>query len=251
MGTVIVITSGKGGTGKTALCAALASALGEEKQRVLCLDMDIGLRNLDLALGMSDCALMDFSDVCEGRCSLSRALCQHPQAPNVFLLTAPLRLTDTQALHRQFQELVAEARERFDFVLLDAPAGLGLGFSLAVSVAQEALLVAQHDLGALRCAQCILQEISTIPKVRLIVNRLRPQTFRRLGQTVDDIMDSLGLPLLGLVPEDTAVLFAANTGQGLLCGKESPAVKAVRHIGKRLMGLSVPLTKIGRRGLFV
>ena len=130
MSTAIVVTSGKGGTGKTSVTGGLASCLAALGHRVLCIDMDIGLRNLDLALGMSDRALMDFTDVVEGRCPLARAVVEHPVVKNLFLLTAPL--TPRPIGESSMRALIREAKGSFDFILMDSPAGLGSGFRLAV-----------------------------------------------------------------------------------------------------------------------
>lgn len=252
MGTVIVVTSGKGGTGKTSLCGGLGVALAELGKQVLCIDADIGLRNLDIALGMTDTVLMDFSDVIEGRCSLARATSLHPGIPNLFLLTAPLSYAREDLAISGFRTLIEEAKARYDFVLIDSPAGLGLGFSLASCAADEAIIVSMNEFSALRDAQRVLSQLTpTIPVIRLVVNRVRPRMFRRLGQTVDDVMDTLGLPLLGLVPEDNQVLLSSNAGRALLQTNQKGAAKACRNIAQRITGHSVPLMKIGRRGLIV
>lgn len=252
MGTVIVITSGKGGTGKTSLCGGFAVALAEQGEQVLCIDADVGLRNLDIALGMTDSVLMDFSDVMDGRCSLERAVAAHPGIPRLSLLTAPLTLSREDRLRERFAELIRDAKSRYDFVLIDSPAGVGLGFQLACCAADEAIIVSLSEFSAQRDAQRVLASLPpTIPVVRLVLNRVRPPLFRRLGQTVDDIMDTLGLPLLGLVPEDTQVMLSSHAGRALLQSGDKGASKACRNIARRIMGESVPLMKIGRRGLIV
>ena len=137
MGTVIVITSGKGGTGKTSLTGGIGAALARQGCRTLCLDADVGLRNLDLALGMADAALMDFTDVMAGRCPLDRAVAPHPGVEGLYLLTAPLTLPADFAGEAGFRELLDKARQDFDWVLIDAPAGLGSGFRLAACGAMQ------------------------------------------------------------------------------------------------------------------
>ena len=130
-GQCIAVVSGKGGTGKTSFTAGVGAALAQSGRRVLCLDCDIGLRNLDLALGLSDRTLMDFSDVAQGRCTLDLAAVEHPKVPGLFLLTAPARLRGRPVSEAQMTALLQEVRKQFDFCLLDAPAGLGTGFQLA------------------------------------------------------------------------------------------------------------------------
>ena len=141
LGQCIAVVSGKGGTGKTSFTAGVGAALALRKQRVLCLDCDTGLRNLDLALGLSDRALMDFSDVAQGRCSLESAVVEHPKLPGLYLLTAPVRSRGRPVTETQMKDLLAEVRKRYDYCLLDAPAGLGGGFRLAVCGADRCVVV--------------------------------------------------------------------------------------------------------------
>lgn len=247
MGTVIVITSGKGGTGKTTLTAGLAVALAQMGRRVLCIDCDIGLRNLDISLGMTDAVLMDFSDVLLGRCSLERAAVPHPTVADLFLLTAPLTLPLESLTTQDFRALLEEAQALYDFILLDSPAGLGLGFSLATCGAQEAIVVATNDAASLRDAQRVVTQLSTAtPTIRLVVNRVSTKLQRRLDLNIDDVMDFVGLPLLGLVPEDQEVVLSASAGRTLLQRSISTkgAATACRNIARRLTGQKVALMKI-------
>ena len=244
MGEVIVITSGKGGTGKTTLTAGLGAALARLGQRVLCIDCDVGLRNLDLSLGMADAALMDFSDVLAGRCSLERAAAVHPKVENLSLLTAPLSLPEALAAEGPFQGLLDQARQRYDSVLIDSPAGLGPGFRLAVCGADRALVVTLSDPASLRDAQRVVLQHAKLERVHLVVNRVQGKLLRRLGTTIDDAMDAAGLPLLGLVPEDVAVVLSAGNGQLVQdLGKRS-AGAAFRNIALRLTGQEIPLMKL-------
>jgi septum site-determining protein MinD len=245
MGTVVVITSGKGGTGKTSLTGGVAVALAELGNAVLCIDADIGLRNLDISLGMTDTVLMDFTDVMEGRCSLSRAVAAHPGIPNLYLLTAPLSYSRESILKVGFKALLDEARQQYDYVLIDCAAGLGFGFQLASCSAEEAIVVSMNDFSALRDAQRVVSQLApSIPSIRLVVNRVQPKLFRRLGATIDDVMDAVGLPLLGVVPEDAQVILASNAGRALLQISNKRAAKAYRNIAKRLTGEQIPLMKI-------
>jgi len=244
VGEVIVITSGKGGTGKTTLTAGLGAALARLGQRVLCIDCDVGLRNLDLSLGMADAALMDFSDVLAGRCSLERAAAVHPKVENLSLLTAPLSLPEALAAEGPFQGLLDQARQRYDSVLIDSPAGLGPGFRLAVCGADRALVVTLSDPASLRDAQRVVLQLAKLERVHLVVNRVQGKLLRRLGTTIDDAMDAAGLPLLGLVPEDVAVVLSAGNGQLVQdLGKRS-AGAAFRNIALRLTGQEIPLMKL-------
>ena len=245
MSTAIVITSGKGGTGKTSLTGGVGSCLAALGHKVLCVDMDIGLRNLDLNLGLSDRALMDFTDVLAGRCSLERAAVPHPEIQGLSLLTAPVNLPDAPLDAGAMRELVRRAGERYDFVLMDSPAGLGEGFRLACAAADRGVVVTTTDASALRDAQrtvFLLRE--TVPRIHLVVNRVQPRLLRRLHTTIDDAMDTAGLPLLGIVPEDPQVLLCANQGTPLILRASRGAAIAYLNIAKRLLGQRVPLMKL-------
>lgn len=244
VGNVIVMTSGKGGTGKTALTGGLGTALALLGRKVLCIDADVGLRNLDITLGMSDAALMDFSDVISGRCELHRAVAPHPTVTNLYLLTAPLTLPEDFSGESGFRSLLKQAREQYDEILIDAPAGVGEGFRLAVCDADRALVVATSDPSSLRDAGRVVYGLSELPTVHLVVNRVRGRILRRLGTTIDDAMDAVGLPLLGLVPEDMQVILAAGSGKALLGVSERGAAQAYQNIARRLLGENVPLMRI-------
>ncbi len=243
MGKAIVITSGKGGTGKTSITAGVSSALARLGNSVLCIDMDIGLRNLDISLGLSDRALMDFSDVAFGRCPLSRAAVQHPLLPGLSLLTAPLFLPSGLTLEH-IRSLVDTARYHYDYVIIDSPAGLGAGFQMAVHAADRALVVATNDASSLRDAQRTVGELDHIRQVHLIMNRIQPKLLRRLRTTIDDAMDAAGLPLIGVVPEDQQVILSANLGQPLVLNSQQGAALACINIAKRLEGQRVPIMRI-------
>ena len=244
MGTAIVITSGKGGTGKTSLTGGIAAALSRLGKSVLCIDMDIGLRNLDIALGLNDRALMDFTDVAEGRCPLSRAAVAHPDLPGLFLLTAPMTLSPTLR-KEDFRALLNTARTYYDYILIDSPAGLGMGFQLSTCGADRAIVVATNDATSLRDAQRTVSELDQIRQVHLIMNRIQPKLLRRLRTTIDDAMDAAGLPLLGVVPEDPQVMLSANLGKPLIFSNtRQGASAACTNIAKRLDGQRVPIMKI-------
>ena len=247
MGQCIAVVSGKGGTGKTSFAAGVGEALALSGRRVLCLDCDVGLRNLDLALGLSDRALMDFSDVAQGRCSLESAVVEHPRLPGLFLLTAPVRTRGRPVTETQMADLLAEVRKRYDFCLLDAPAGLGTGFLLATASADRAVVVTTTDPSSLRDAQHTVMELDRFGsgKLHLVVNRVRKKLLRSMHATIDDAIDKAGLPLIGVVPEDDALLLSLTRGTPLLlASSQSPAAWAYRNIAARLQGGRVPLLRI-------
>lgn len=247
MGQCIAIVSGKGGTGKTSLAAGVGEALALAGQRVLCLDCDVGLRNLDLSLGLTDRALMDFSDVAHGRCPLESAAVEHPLLPGLFLLTAPVHNWRNPVTEAQMAELLAEARKQFDFCLLDAPAGLGSGFLLAVAAADRCIVVTTADASSLRDAQHTVMELNRFGNgtLHLVVNRVRKKMLRNMHATIDDAIDRAGLPLIGVVPEDDTLPLALNQGAPLLlANRQSPAASAYRNVAARLQGKKVPLLRI-------
>ena len=246
-GQCIAVVSGKGGTGKTSFTAGVGSALALAGRSVLCLDCDIGLRNLDLALGLSDRALMDFSDVAQGRCALDGAVVEHPKVPGLYLLTAPARSRGRPVSETQMASLLCEVRKRFDYCLLDAPAGLGSGFRLATCSADRCVVVTTADASSLRDAQHTVMELGRFGpgKLHLVVNRVRKKLLRSMHATIDDAMDKAGLPLLGVVPEDDALPLALNRGSPiLLSAPASPASSAYRNIATRLRGGKAPLLRI-------
>ena len=243
MGSVIVVTSGKGGTGKTSITGGVGSCLARLGKSVLCIDMDIGLRNLDISLGLSDRALMDFSDVVFGRCSLEKAAVSHPDLPGLSLLTAPMSFTP-QLTQWQVQELLDAARKRYDYIMLDSPAGLGPGFQLASCGADRALVVSTNDASSLRDAQRTVAELDRLEQIHLVMNRIQPKLLRQLRTTIDDAMDAAGLPLIGVVPEDPRVILSANQGRPLILGGRQGAANACLNIAKRIQGLRVPIMRI-------
>lgn len=245
MSTAIVVTSGKGGTGKTSLTAAVGSCLAALGSRVLCIDMDVGLRNLDLTMGLSDRALMDFTDVISDRCTLERAAAAHPTVEGLALLTAPLCPPRDGITPQQLRALIRHAKTQYDYVLIDAPAGLGQWFDLAVCAADRAIVVSTTDASALRDAQrtvCLLR--TRLERIHLVVNRVQPKLLHRLHTSIDNAMDTAGLPLLGIVPEDPHVMLSANLGQLLILTTRKGAALAYLNIARRLMGQRIPLMKI-------
>ena len=245
-GQCIAVVSGKGGTGKTSLVSSVGAALALAGRRVLCLDCDVGLRNLDLALGLADKALMDFSDVAQGRCPLDSAVVEHPKLPGLFLLTAPARSRGRPVTEEEMKALLAEIRERYDYCLLDSPAGLGAGFRLAACGADRCIVVTTADATSLRDAQHTVMELHRFPagSLHLVVNRVRKKMLRSMHATIDDAIDRAGLPLIGVIPEDDALPLSLNKGVPLLLSGSQGAAAAYRNIAKRLQGQKVPLLRI-------
>ena len=243
MGELIAILSGKGGTGKTTVCAAVAEALALEGQSVLCIDCEVGLRTLDIALGISDMCSLSFQDVYTGEYSLEAAT-RHPVYPQLAFLTAPVNCRADQIDEKAFAAMLEQARKRFRYVFLDAPAGIERGFDLAAKYSQRVILVTGSDPAAIRDAQRAgeLLELMGKKSVRLIVNRINKKMATAMHVTVDDIMDQAGLPLLGIVPEDPNVVLAAAFKQPLQGYSRKGAAAACRRIAKRIQGYSVPVT---------
>ena len=243
MGQIVAVVSGKGGTGKTSFVANIGMALAQIGQTALCLDC---LRNLDIAMAMTDSAVMDFTDVMAGRCTLQEAAARHPRQKNLYLLTAPARLTAADIDREAFRGLFPEIRERFDCCLVDAPAGLGAGFQLAISGADRAVVVTTTDASSLRDAQRTVMELEDMARgqVHLVVNRCRRKLLKSLHQTIDDAIDTAGLPLLGVVPEDETMPLYAGRGIPLLLSTNDCAAQAYRNIARRILGQRAPLMKI-------
>ena len=245
-GQCIAVVSGKGGTGKTSFTAGVGAALAQSGRRVLCLDCDVGLRNLDLALGLSDRAFMDFSDVARRRCPLEMAVVEHPDIPGLFLLTAPARVRGSDVTEQEMASLLKDIRSRFDFCLLDAPAGLGSGFRLATCAADRCVVVTTTDASSLRDAQHTVMELNhfSAGKLHLVVNRVRKKMLRSMHATIDDAIDKAGLPLIGVVPEDDQLPLSLHQGVPLLLRSSDNAAAAYKNIAKRLQGQRVPLLRI-------
>ena len=244
MGELIAVASGKGGTGKTSVTALLSTALALQGKRVLCIDCDVGLRNLDISLGLSDHCPLSFLDVLEGGYSLSQATV-HPEFPGLHFLTAPMNRAPESIDADRFADFLMEARRGYDFVFLDAPAGVEAGFRLAASRADRCIIVTGSGPASLRDARytALVLELMGRTNVRLVVNRIQPKLLGSMKLTVDDMMDTAGLPLLGIIPEDPNVTLAATWGRPLLCYKpRCAAAKAGARIAKRILGIPVPVS---------
>ena len=244
MGEVFAVVSGKGGTGKTSVCAGIATALAEMGKRVLCVDCDVGLRNLDISLGLSEGAALSFLDVASGNYPLSDAA-RHPVYSSLSFLTAPMNCPVEKIETEPFRAMLRQARREFDFILLDAPAGVDAGFRLVCAAADRFLLVTGFGPASVRDAARVgdLLELQGKKDVRLIVNRVDREMLSTVRTTIDDVMDNAGLPLAGIVPEDPCVTLAASFGKPLLqYSPRCPAAKACRRIARRIQGFHEPIT---------
>ncbi len=251
----ILICSGKGGVGKTTLTANLGIALARLGHPVAVLDADFGLRNLDLLLGLENRIIYTAQEVLSESCRLEQALVRHKQEPNLSLLPAGNPRMLEWLTPEDMQKIVAQLAERFDYVLIDAPAGVEQGFRNAAAAAREAIVVTNPEVSAVRDADRVIGLLHSmeISPVQLILNRVRPQMMANQEMlSVDEITEMLALPLLGLVVEDQQVIVSTNRGEPLTLGEAaSPAARGYRNIARRLDGENVPLldpTK-ERRGL--
>ena len=243
MGELFAIVSGKGGTGKTSVCAGIAEALAEEGKSVLCVDCDVGLRNLDISLGISESGALSFLDVCEGCYSLDHAA-KHPLYPTLSFLTAPMNCPVEKIPFGSFNAMLRQARTQFDYLFLDAPAGVDAGFRLVCAAADRFLLVTGFGPASVRDAARVgeLLELQGKKDVRLIVNRVDREMLSTVRTTIDAVMDNAGLPLAGIVPEDPCVTLAASFSKPLLrYAPRCPAAKACRRIAKRVQGFHEPI----------
>lgn len=245
MGQVLAIVSGKGGTGKTSLCAAIACALARMEQKVLCIDADVGLRNLDISLGMSQEPALPFTGIMSGEYSLEKAAI-HPTLSCLHFLTAPVTLQPEDLDKDAFSSMLDAAKELFDFILIDAPAGIGAGFQMSVQMADLAIVVTGGDPAALRDGTRTVQAMEQISQAeaKIVVNRIRRRFFQKLRFTVDDCMDTVGLPLLGIVPEDEAVYLSAASGKSLTRSGKKSAYAACENIAMRILGKKAALLDI-------
>ena len=243
MGELIAILSGKGGTGKTSVCAGIASALALSGETVLCIDCDVGLRNLDIALGMTDLGTMSFLEVCRGEYDFSQ-IPRHPRYTTLAFLTAPVNCQADAVDMQAFTDMLRKARKHFKYVFLDAPAGLDAGFRLCAANADRCLLVTNSDPAAVRDATKVGQQLELLGKtdIRLIVNRVNKKMAAAMGITIDDVMDEIGLPLAGIVPEDANVVLAAVCRKPLLLHTKRGAAAACKRIARRLQGISTPVS---------
>lgn len=241
-GRVVTITSGKGGVGKTTTTANLGVALARRGQHVACVDADIGLRNLDVVLGLENRIVYDLVDVVEGHARVRQALIRDKRLPELQLLPAAQTRDKTAVKESQMLRLCDELRKDFDFILIDSPAGIEQGFRNALAPADQVIIVTTPEVSAVRDADRIigLAEASEKPPPRLIINRLRPSMVKR-GDMLDtsDVLEVLAIELLGIVPEDESIITSTNKGQPVALESRTPSGAAYMRISQRLMGEEV------------
>ncbi|GGK15984.1 site-determining protein [Caldalkalibacillus thermarum] len=247
MGEAIVITSGKGGVGKTTTSANIGTALALQGKMVCLVDTDIGLRNLDVVMGLENRIIYDLVDVAEGNCRLKQALIKDKRFEELYLLPAAQTKDKDAVAPEQMSKIIAELKQDYDYVIIDCPAGIERGFKNAVAGADRAIVVTTPEVSAVRDADRIigLLEAYKIESPRLIVNRIRPQMMKR-GEMldVDEIVNILGIDLLGIVPDDEQVIKSANVGEPIVINPDTKAAIAYRNIARRILGDSVPLMKL-------
>lgn len=243
MGEVIVITSGKGGVGKTTTTANVGTGLAMLNKKVILIDTDIGLRNLDVVMGLENRIVYNLVDVVEGNCRLAQALIKDKRYPNLCLLPSAQTRDKTSVTPDQMRKLIEELRESFDYVLLDCPAGIEQGFQNAIAGADRALVVTTPEVSAIRDADRIigLLEANDLKKSDLIVNRIRMDMVKRGDMmSIDDVVDILAINLIGAVPDDENIVISTNQGEPLV-GSDSMAGQAYMNIARRVTGEEVPL----------
>ena len=249
MGEVIVITSGKGGVGKTTSSANIGTGLAKLDKSVLM----IGLRNLDVVMGLENRIVYNLVDVIEGECRLKQALIKDRHYPNLQLLPSAQTKDKSAVRPEQMIKLINGLKKNFDYIILDCPAGIEQGFRNAIAAADRALVVTTPEVSAIRDADRIigLLEEKGIRRNHLIVNRLRPELVKRGDMmSAQDIIDLLGVPLIGVIPDDEAVIVATNQGQSLIEGETLPG-QAYRNIVRRIAGEDVPYLDLNRHGGFL
>jgi septum site-determining protein MinD len=253
MSEVIVITSGKGGVGKTTTTANVGTGLAQLDKKVVLIDTDIGLRNLDVVMGLENRIVYNLVDVVEGNCRIKQALIKDKKYPNLFLLPSAQTRDKSSVNPEQMKKLIDELRDEFDYILLDCPAGIEQGFQNAIAGAERALVVTTPEVSAIRDADRIigLLEANEIQKTELIVNRLRVDMVKRGDMmSVDDVCEILAIDLIGAVPDDEQIVVSTNQGEPLV-GSSSLAGRAYENICHRILGEEVPFLDLNvKEGFF-
>lgn len=247
-GRVIVITSGKGGVGKTTTSANIGTALAKGGASVVLIDTDIGLRNLDLLLGLENRIVYTLVDVVEERCKLKQALVKDKKNPNLCLLAAAQTRDKSAVSEEQLIEVTKELKKDFDFILVDCPAGIEHGFQTAVAGASEAIVVTTPEMSAVRDADRIiglLEAKEEIKSYKLLLNRVRPNLIKSNDMmSVEDVVDILSCSLIGIIPEDTGIITSTNRGEPIVNNEKSLAGKAYLNVAQRIQGEEIPFLDI-------
>lgn len=244
MGDVIVITSGKGGVGKTTTTANIGTGLALQGKKVVLVDADIGLRNLDVVMGLENRIVYDVVDVVEGNCRLKQALIRDKRYESLYLLPAAQTRDKNAVNPEQMKELCSELVQEFDYVIIDCPAGIEQGFRNAIAGASQAIIVTTPEVSAVRDADRIIGLLESEGKnnPKLIINRIRPAMVKKGDMMdIDDIIDILSIDLLGIIPEDEYIIISTNRGEPAVANPVSIASIAYKNIVRRLLGENVPL----------
>lgn len=253
MSEVIVVTSGKGGVGKTTTSANVGTGLAKLDKKVVLVDTDIGLRNLDVVMGLENRIVYNLVDVIEGNCRVKQALIKDKRYPNLYLLPSAQTRDKNSVTPEQMIKLIDELREEFDYIILDCPAGIEQGFKNAIVGADRALVVTTPEVSAIRDADRIigLLEANNLKRTDLIVNRIRMDMVKRGDMmSIDDVVDILAIKLIGAVPDDEAIVVSTNQGEPLV-GSDAMAGKAYMNICHRIIGEDVPLLELdSKSGIF-
>ncbi|MEO1440044.1 MAG: septum site-determining protein MinD [Chloroflexota bacterium] len=251
---VITITSGKGGVGKTTTTANVGVALARVGKKVVVIDADIGLRNLDVIMGLENRIVYDLVDVVEGRCKLRQAMIKHKQFPNLYLIPAAQTRDKNSVSPTDMVKICNELRPHYDFILIDSPAGIERGYRNAVAPADDILIVTNPEVSAVRDADRIIGLLEAEEKGpgKLIINRLRSDMIRK-GEMLspEDITDILAIKIIGIVPEDENVVTASNSGIPVTLNENSRAGVAFRNIARRIIGENVPFMNLEQQNGFL
>lgn len=241
MGTVISVVSGKGGTGKSSTVVGVGIALSQLGKRVLCIDFDFGMRCLDLLFGCSDTVCMDCMDVMAGGCSLSQAAVVHPIHKSLFLLMAPVSIPSALPVEK-LNALVSCAKAAYDYILIDTSPGLGVSFQSACAVSDGVFVMSHCTIPSLRCTQLAANSLSHTTPAHMILNQVQAKQLSHFPMTIDEVMDYVGLPLLGMIPNDVH-LFQTTSDHFLFSPAHKGACAAYSNIARRLTGEAVPLMR--------
>jgi len=250
MGEAIVVTSGKGGVGKTTTSANLGTALALLGNKVCMVDTDIGLRNLDVVMGLENRIIYDLIDVAEGRCRANQALVKDKRFDELYMLPAAQTKDKNDISPEQVRQIIEQLKPDFDYVVIDCPAGIEQGFRNAIAGADKAIIVTTPENAAVRDADRVigLLEQTNIDSPKLIINRIRPNLLGSGDMLeIDDICQVLAIDLIGIVPDDEQVTKAANTGEPTVMNPASQAAIAYRNIARRILGETVPLMSLDRK----